>query len=347
MAENNGYRLREIDFGVIFHKIIKHRKRFAVALLAALILSSAFILCVPRYYVCEVRLAPESTNMSMSGLGSLASSLGLNISNMATQDAIVPELYPDLMESVDFQTGMFTTKVRTKDGKVNATYYKYLHDYQKYPWWSTAAQALIRFVKPKNSSQSDGSDVNPFMMTKDQSGVAKMVKRKIRCAVDKKTNVITINVEDQDPLVCATIADSARVCLQQAITRYRTNKARIDLDYSRELNAEAKRQYDKARKAYAAYADANQDLALESFKAQEADLENEMQLKYTNYQQTSQQLQLAKAKLQERTPAFTILQSATVPLKPAGPKRMLFVLACMAATFFGTLLYVYRKDDDA
>lgn len=346
MAENNGGTLREIDFGDILHKILKHKRTFAASLIVAFVLSSALILCVPRYYVCEVKLAPESTNMSMSGLGSLASSLGLNLSNVSTQDAIVPELYPDLMESVDFQVRMFNTKVKTKDGKTSTSYYKYLHDCQQRPWWSAAMATILKLVKGKNEKPNDGLNVNPFMMTKEESNVAKIISRKIRCQVDKKTSVITINVEDQDPLVAATIADSARVKLQQAITDYRTNKAKIDLEYSHKLNSEAKQQYDKARQIYAAYADANQDLMLESFKAKVTDLENEMQLKYNNYQQTSQQLQLAKAKLQERTPAFTILQSASVPLKPAGPKRMLFVLACMVASFCGTLLYVYKKDKD-
>lgn len=69
-----------------------------------------------------------------------------------------------------------------------------------------------------------------------------------------------------------------------------------------------------------------------------------MQLMYNNYQQVSMQLQLARAKLQERTPAFTTLQSASVPLKPAGPKRMIFVMFWMFAAFAGTVLYVARKD---
>lgn len=75
--------------------------------------------------------------------------------------------------------------------------------------------------------------VNPFKMTKKQNDIAKLVGQKIKCSVDKKTSVITINVEDQDPLICATIADSARVKLQQFIIKYRTNKARIDLEYTK------------------------------------------------------------------------------------------------------------------
>ena len=54
-----------------------------------------------------------------------------------------------------------------------------------------------------------------------------------------------------------------------------------------------------------------------------------MQLKYTTYQTLVAQLENAKAKLQERTPAFTILSGSSVPVKPAGPKRVQFILGML------------------
>ena len=53
-------------------------------------------------------------------------------------------------------------------------------------------------------------------------------------------------------------------------------------------------------------------------------------------------MQMAKAKVQERTPAFTIIQGASVPQRPAGPKRMLFVIGIMFLTFMGTVVYVFK-----
>ena len=70
-----------------------------------------------------------------------------------------------------------------------------------------------------------------------------------------------------------------------------------------------------------------------------------MQLQYNNYSALSTQLQSAKAKLQEKTPAFTTLQSATVPVKPAGPKRMIFVLSMLFLTFVIDTLYAAIKTD--
>lgn len=346
MDEQKKAKINEIDFAKLLHVILKRKKLFCINIVIAIIVSAIIVLCIPRYYTCEVKLAPETNSMDMgSGLNSIASSFGLNMSNMMSQDAISPELYPDLMESVDFRTSMFPVKVKTLKGDIESTYYDYILKNQKFPFWTTASMMVINLFKEK-PKDSPISKINPFMMTKPQSDVAKIIGGKIRCSVDKKTDVISISVEDQDALVCATIADSARCKLQAAITQYRTNKARIDLEYAKKLNADAKSQYDRARQLYASYSDANQDIILESYKAKVNDLENEMQLKYNIYQQTSQQVQLALAKLQERTPAFTILQSATVPLKPTGPKRMIFVGGWVIATFLCTLLYSYRKEQN-
>lgn len=339
--------LREINIAELIRKIIKGKKYFLFTLPIALVISSLIVICIPRTYICEVKLAPESSSPNIGGLNSIASSLGMNIGNMTNQDAIIPELYPDLMKSTDFRVSMFDVKVTTKNGKINTTYFDYLKNNQKFAYWDYAIiWILSKFTKDEEEISGNGQSnkVNPFMMSKSQNDIAKIIEGKIKCNVDKKTDVITINVEDQDPLVCATIADSARVKLQQFITNYRTSKARIDLAYAKRLNIEAKQSYLKAQKLYAAYADANEGLALESFKAKRDELENEMQLLFNNYQQTALQLQLAKAKLQERTPAFTTLQSASVPLRPSSPKRMFFVMFWLFVTFCGTSIYVYRKD---
>ena len=68
-----------------------------------------------------------------------------------------------------------------------------------------------------------------------------------------------------------------------------------------------------------------------------------MQLKYNIYTQLVQQKQLASAKLIEQTPVFTVVQSATVPLKKSKPKRMIITLAFVFLAFCGTTLFIENK----
>ena len=118
----------------------------------------------------------------------------------------------------------------------------------------------------------------------------------------------------------------------------------MDEQYYKKLLDEAKQDYERARRLYGSYADANTDVTLESFRAKQEDLENDMQLKFNTYSTLMTQYQAAKAKVQERTPAFTVVKGAAVPVKPTGPKRMLFVLGMVILAFFGTIAYLLKED---
>jgi uncharacterized protein involved in exopolysaccharide biosynthesis len=215
------------------------------------------------------------------------------------------------------------------------TYFDYLKTKQKSPWWSK----VKAWIKKKFSSEEQTvrggkpATFDPYEMTKKEDEIAKAIKARIDCTVDKKTNVITIVVEDQDPLIAATMADSIQTHLQYVITDYRTKKARNDVEYMQKLYEEAHQQYTKARQKYAGFGDANSKVALQSVQSMLDELENEMQLKYNIYQQVVEQLQLAKAKVQERTPAFTIVQNATVPIKHSSRPKIVTLIIWMFLGF--------------
>ena len=161
--------------------------------------------------------------------------------------------------------------------------------------------------------------------------------------VDKKTGIISIKTTAQDALICKTLADSACAHLQAFITEYRTKKAIIDKEYYKQLTEEAKENYEKARRLYASYADANSEVVLASYRTKLDDLENDMQLKFNNYTAMTTQYQAALARVQERTPAFTMIKGATVPYKPTGPKRMIFVVGMLIFASILLSLYVTIK----
>ena len=189
-----------------------------------------------------------------------------------------------------------------------------------------------------------GADsVDPFWLSKDQEEICKNLGGSISCMVDKKTSVITIGFSAQDPLIAATMTDSLKQKLQDFIIEYRTSKARNDLRYVEKLCAESKLAYDKVRARYAEYCDSHKGTILQAYISEQENLENELQLAMTSYSQMAQQVQMAKAKVQERTPAFTVVDSTTVPLKPSKPKRMLIVIGCVFMALVCSSSYVYIK----
>lgn len=339
-----------IDLSEIYKQLLKKKKVFFIVLPIVFVASCLWIFPEPRYYKCDVTLAPEMTGEDVAGgLASVASQFGFNLGGGAGSDAIYPTLYPDVMSSNEFVIGLLGIKVKTLDGSVSTDYYTYMTKHQKTNWFKQPFRKMTKaigglFVSVDSTkAKSKGTSMNAFQMSKKDFDLVESLKHKISCNVDKKTEVITISAEDQDPLVCATMGDSARQHLQNFITHYRTNKARIDVIHYQKLAQQAKKEYDASVSKYAAYCDANQDVQLQSFMSKRDELENEMQLKFNTYSAMRTQLEAMKAKLQEKTPAFTILQNATVPVKPAGPKRMIFVIAmCIMATFV-TSFWLIRK----
>ena len=337
--------LEVIDLRVILKKIWTRRKLFYKVLPITFVLSCAYILCIPRYYTSSLSLAPEIAGSSgLSGtLGSLASSFGIDLGSMETTDAINPLLYPDLMDDNGFVVGLFDVRVKSQDGEIDCSYYDYLSKHQKKAFWTAGIGWVKNLFKSEDAQASKGGKINPYILTKKQDDVCGAIRKNISISVDKKTAVISISVQAQDALICKTMADSVKQRLQTFITNYRTNKSRIDEQYYKKLVDEAKADYEQARRLYAGYADANMDVMLESYRAKQNDLENDMQLKYNTYSTMKTQYQAAKAKVQERTPAFTLVQGAAVPIKPAGPKRMIFVIGMCILVFIITSIYSYFR----
>jgi len=331
-------------------KLLKTKKKvFFIVLPIVFVLSCLYIFPQPRYYRCSVKLAPEATSENVAGgLSSLASQFGVNLGG-ASQDAIYPLLYPDVVSSNEFVIGLLGINVRSVDGLVNTDYYNYMSKLQKKNPITAPVKKMTRSIGKLFASKdlpgppSKGAGMNAFRMSKKDSELLDRIKANISCDVDKKTEVITIKVEDQDPLICATMADSVRNHLQTFITKYRTNKARVDVEHYEKLAKQSKREYEYCVREYSAYCDANQDVMLQSFISKRDELENEMQLKFNAYSAMRTQLEAMRAKLQEKTPAFTTIESATVPVKPAGPKRIIFIFGmCFLATFV-TALWLARK----
>ena len=339
-----------INFKKVKDTILSHKTLLLKVWIVTFILSCLLILPQPRYYITEVSLAPESVDMKGLGqLGSVTSSLGVNLGNTSS-DAIYPRLYPDLFASTAFLVSLLDVEVTTLKGDVKTDYYSYIDNYQKHNPLTTPLRLTVKWARSLFAKETasipgvGGKRFDPFHLSRETSDILQDVADNIRCTYSRTTDVVTITVKDQDPMVCALLADSIKAHLQTFITEYRTKKARVDYEHYRRLTTEARASYDKARQAYASYADAHSGVNMHSVSSRITDLENDMQLKYNIYSSMTIREQQAQADLLARTPVFTTLTNATVPVKPAGPKRMLFVaVMLMLATIF-TMGYLFRKE---
>lgn len=69
-----------------------------------------------------------------------------------------------------------------------------------------------------------------------------------------------------------------------------------------------------------------------------------MQLKYNAYTQLMDRVNVAEAKVQERTPDFVVLQPSLVPYKADSPKKLLIIIVYGVLGFIGATIWIFRKD---
>lgn len=343
--EENKKKSHEIDVIGIAKRVFTEWKLLLKFVAVAAVLGVVIALNTPKAYTTSVILAPEVSGAGnmLNNISDLASMVGVNIGSSSSNiDAIYPEIYPDVISSSNFIINLFDVKVRKKD-MTEKTFYDHLTKDVFIPFWSWPKIWISKFFE--DGTKSSPKDVDPFCLTKEQSGVCNLFRSRVSCIVDKKTSVVTISFEDNDPMVSAIMADTILSRLQQYITHYRTKKSRIDVQFSEQLYKKAKKEYEEARLRYASTADASTHVVLVSRQSKLDDLENDMQLKYSVFQQMTQQLNIARAKLQERTPAFSVIQEASVPIQASSFPRSLMVIGYM---FLGAILcavwVVYLRD---
>ena len=184
-------------------------------------------------------------------------------------------------------------------------------------------------------------DVTYCSYSEQQFSAINKLSKKVWTSVDVGNNVITISAVMQDPKIAAQVADRVALLLQEHVTKYRTNKAQQDYFYSEQLFRNAEKVYHEKQQEYARYMDRHMLGTLKmQFKAEEERLLNEAQLAFTIYNQTAQQREISKAKVQERTPVYTVMQPAVIPQLPAGPRRLYILIGILFLTAFGHVTWV-------
>ena len=325
---------QEIDLIELAQKLWQGRRMIVRWCIAGALAGLVIGFSIPKEYTVTVKLAPEVQGNKNSSLGILSQMAGINIGSLNSADAMSPELYPDIVQSVPFMTELFGVEVADEDGEMTMPLAEYVAKELHSPWWSVILQVPFKvlgwFIDLFRAEEPEGEGpTDPFRLTKEENEVVRSLQERISTSVDKKTLVVSLSVTMQDPLIAATLTDTVMLNLQNHITQYRTDKALHDLEFMQRLFDEAQGKYYAAQQRYAQYVDRNQALSRRSFRTEEERLQNEMSLAFNLYNQTAQQLQLARAKVQESTPVYAVVQPATVPLKPSKPSKVLVLVGCV------------------
>ena len=324
----------EIDLMDLLRKVIGIRKKIYKAVGIGLVIGIIVAISIPKQYTVEVTLSPEMGNNKGGGLSGLAASfLGSGVTMGDGTDALNASLSADIVSSTPFLLELSAMEIPVTKNEA-MTLNTYL-DEETSPWWSyvigfpgmVIGGVKSLFTEEDEITSFDKTSQGAIELSKKDSKKIATLKKMIIASVDKKTSMTSISVTLQNPKVAAAVADSVVKKLQEYIIDYRTFKAKEDCIYLEKLFKERQQEYYAAQKKYADYLDSHDNLILQSVRAEQERLQNDMSLAYQVYSQVASQLQVARAKVQEEKPVFAVVEPAVVPLEPSGTSRKIYVLA--------------------
>ena len=324
----------EIDLMDLLRKVIGIRKKVYKAAGIGLVIGVIVAISIPKQYTVEVTLSPEMGNNKEGGLSGLAASfLGSGVTMGDGTDALNASLSADIVSSTPFLLELSAMDIPVTKNEV-MTLNTYL-DEETSPWWSyvigfpgmVIGGVKSLFTEEDEITSFDKTSQGAIELSKKESKKIAALKKMITASVDKKTSMTSVTATFQDPKVAAVVADSVVKKLQEYIIDYHTFKAKEDCIYLEKLFKERQQEYYAAQKKYADYLDSHDNLILQSVRAEQERLQNDMSLAYQVYSQVAGQLQVARAKVQEEKPVFAVVEPAVVPLEPSGTSRKVYVLA--------------------
>ena len=324
----------EIDLMDLLRMVIGIRKKIYKAAGIGLIIGVIVAISIPKQYTVEVTLSPEMGNDKAGGLSGLAASfLGSGVTMGDGTDALNASLSADIVSSTPFLLELSAMEIPVTKNEV-MTLNTYL-DEETSPWWSyvigfpgmVIGGVKSLFTEEDEIASFDKTSQGAIELSKQDSRKIATLKKVITASVDKKTSMTSVTATFQDPKIAAVVADSVVKKLQEYIIDYRTFKAKEDCIYLEKLFKERQQEYYIAQKKYADYLDSHDNLILQSVRAEQERLQNDMSLAYQVYSQVASQLQVARAKVQEEKPVFAVVEPAVVPLEPSGTSKKIYVLA--------------------
>ena len=340
----------EIDLMDVLRKIISIRKTLYKAAGVGVIIGIIVYLSIPKQYTVNVTLSPEmGGSKSGNGLvGIAASFLGSGVSSGDSSDALNASLSSEIVSSTPFLLELLSIDIPAPDGNGNMVLDTYLDD-QSSPWWNYVIGFPNMLVGGVKSLFSEGTlDTlenvgrrGTLELSQEQNTKVNVLRNSVKASIDTKTAITNVSVSLQSPKVAAVVADSVVHKLQEYITDYRTSKVKDNCAYLEKLFKERQREYYTAQKKYANYVDTHDNLVLQSVRTEQERLQNDMSLAYQIYSQVANQLQVARAKVQEEKPVFAVVEPAIVPLNPSGMKLMIYVIVFVLFSITTTIVWKF------
>lgn len=296
-----------------------------------------------EYTTSEIVVPEQEQDMKSSLMSSLSSFMDLTSAASSENGAYNVTIFPEMASSKPFLAELLKVKV-TPSAKRSAklankqksmTLYEFYTDKSRV----TFSEKIIGGIKKalhldKTESTGDINKMDITHFTKIQEDLIKKLDSNTDVVINKKTGITTISFTIDDPAIAQQMTDTISCRLQAMVINYKTLKAKEKLLYYTKISDEARVRLIKLQKKYAAAADENFFVELQSIKSNIDRIEQDAILAQDAYNTIEKQRISALMEVQDAKPVFVVLEPASYPNKPVPGRALKVILYAL----FGLLL---------
>jgi uncharacterized protein involved in exopolysaccharide biosynthesis len=288
----------------------------------------------------------EGIKSNMGGLSSLAGLAGISLSP-SSNNAINPEIYPQITSSIPFLIEVLNTEVyfATEDTTISSfNYFKniYRPSFLQYVKRFTIGLPFTvkRWLAPDKDSETLSVNNHEIIkLSREDTKLIEQFKERIISSYDSETGILSIAVIMTDPYAAAEIAELTFRLLQKYLIEFKSEKAKEELAFIDARFQESKNRYEALQREMATYTDKNQNVRSARVQIEQQNIKNEYDLAYDIYKGLANQLEQAKIKVKEDSPVLSLLDPAKIPVEKSSPKRLLILIIF---TFLGFMYGLSR-----
>lgn len=293
----------------------------------------------PEEYSTSSILIPETAveGGNLGGqLGGLASLAGVNLGGIGgASQGINPALYQSISRSTPFLMDLMSQRYYFAEvGDTVSLFSFYYEGHYKTNLFGKIMQlpgiviGWIKgvFIAEQAINELGSGDAAILTLDEYQTAVIADLAERVYVEMDWDLNVLTIQVEMQDPVVAAQMALYTQAYITQHVTDYAISKSTHQLASVEKQYQERKKEFEEVQYRLASFRDRNQNVTTSRARSQEEKLQSEYNLAFNVYNQLAQQREAIRLQIDEETPVFTVLEPVKVPVEKSKPRRALILL---------------------
>ncbi|WP_439475250.1 hypothetical protein [Algoriphagus formosus] len=299
-------------------------------ILGSLCIGGLIYLTSPNSYQINTILLVETNpqGSSSKGLGALAQVSGINLGNSSVDQAFLdPSLYPVIVQSKPFLLELMTAKVKSDYYEDSVSLFKYMVEIKpeneilkliKNPLGLFKSNLFVDDLEHPGIDQSKSTYLPLEIYAMSQIGK--------RISISTEGSLLTITTEMPEPDLSFQFSKKVKSLIEKYSIRYVLEKQNNQVEYLKAQFLAAEKNYQDAQNNLVRFKERNQGINLESLRAVEQNLNSEYNLKFELFRTISQELELAKIKLNSLKPIFSQIEPPYIPNRPTSPK-LLFTIA--------------------